>query len=86
MGEHREYKFRITYFKASGKFYTGCDVIWEVRSCEGGHPYMADATAKIRGLRDNGWQGALPGLCGDGWEGFILVDCDEGYPCLVVPR
>lgn len=79
-------KFDITYFKPSGKFYTSATVEWEITMCEGGQTvYMADACAKLRGLRDNGGPGALPGLSSDGWKGFMLIDSDKGYPCLILP-
>jgi hypothetical protein len=83
------FEFCIQYFKPSGKFYTEAKVEWEIRVDENdssyASPYMPDVCAKLRGLRDNGGQGSLPGLSGT-WDGPIYVTCDEGYPCLILPR
>lgn len=84
------FKFRLVYFKDTGKLYTEANVDWAVRYSRHDDslpptPYMPDAFAKVRGLRDTGGQGALPGLSG-GWDGPILVDCDDGYPGLILPH
>lgn len=68
--------FLITYFKSTGKYYTEAAVQWEIRTVENsGRPmaYYQDAIAKVRGLRDTGGPGALPGLSGEGWDGMILI-------------
>ncbi len=68
--------FQITYFKPSGKYYTGTVVAWAIEPVRenSSQAYYHDAVAKVRGLRDAGGPGALPGLSGDGWEGPILVE------------
>lgn len=84
----RIFKFHLTYFKSSGKYYTDIEVDWECRTLDNqpDTPYMYDVFSKVRGLRDNGGPGALPGLSGEGWEGPILVDCEEnGVPGLILP-
>jgi hypothetical protein len=57
--------YEIHYFKPNGKYYT-------VATLEYGGE-LSHAVAKIRGLRDNGGQGGLPGLSGEGWDGPILI-------------
>lgn len=85
------FTFKIVYFKPSGKFYTSQSINWEVRVISNGpghrSPYMADAIDKLRGLRDSGGPGALPGLSkeSDGWYGPILIDCEDGFPHLILP-
>jgi hypothetical protein len=87
----RKFRFLITYFKDTGKYYTTALVTWHCKRLEpkdepdvgayaptetneeNGTPYIHDAVAKLRGLRDTGGPGALPGLCGDGWDGPILI-------------
>ena len=81
-----KFTFRVTYFKATGKLYGAEHVKYVVATNEDGGPYMPDVKSKVIGLRDQGGQGALPGLSGEGWGGYILVDCDEGYPALILPR
>lgn len=82
----KKFKFHITYFKPSGKFYTSATEEREIRVCENTEvPYMNDYCSRIRGLRDSQGQEGLPGLSGSGWDGFILVNCEEGYPCLILP-
>jgi hypothetical protein len=78
----REFLFTIWYFKPNGKFYTSADVHWSVRVSGSDGPYMADAVARLRGLRDH--ESALPGLSG-GWDGPIVINCDTGFPCLIPP-
>jgi hypothetical protein len=81
-----EFLFTVWYFKPSGKFYTEASFRRVVRTCGPTRgAYMHDAVAHVRGLRDSGGQGALPGLCSGGWDGFILVNCEEGYLCLIPP-
>ena len=57
--------YEIHYFKPNGKYYT-------VATLEYGGE-LSHAVAKIRGLRDSGGRGALPGLIGEGWDGPILI-------------
>lgn len=89
MGEKKTFKFRIVYFKPSGKYYTETTEEYEIRTCGGvtNIPYMNDVVAKIRGLRDSGGQGSMPGLNSqsEGWDGLILIDCEQGFPCLILP-
>lgn len=84
MNTKRKFFFLITYFKPTGKYYTSAVVEWEIRTCAGmagipgadtHHPYTQDAVAKLRGLRDTGGPGALPGLhyMSEGWDGPILI-------------
>ena len=79
------FTIEITYFKRSGKFYTTTTEGHEFRAIPTGNVYMHDVAAWIRGLRDSGGPGAMPGLSGDGWDGFILLDCDQGFPVLILP-
>lgn len=86
----KTFRFKLWYFKTTGKFYASGTADWEVRAHQvdkslPATPHMPDAFAKVRGLRDTGGQGALPGLSG-GWDGPILVDCDDGYPGLIMPH
>ncbi len=69
----------LDYFKASGKWYGSALFEREFRVC--GAPgtignatvYIHDVVSYIRGLRNAGGQGALPGLTGEGWDGLILI-------------
>lgn len=86
-----KYWFTIWYFKPNGKFYTETSVQWELKSiADTNCPYMNDAVAKLRGLRDRGGQGAMPGLSAmtEGWDGPILIKGmgDTGFPCLIMPN
>lgn len=86
-GDKREFDFRLTYFKPSGKYYTDTVYRWVCANIGGekrSTPYMNDIVAHIRGLRDGNGQSALPGLSGM-WDGFILVDHPDGVPTLIVP-
>jgi hypothetical protein len=82
----RMFRFRVDYFKPSGKWYSDANFEREFRTCEGCEgegagrseyartlSYIYDVVSYIRGLRDAGGQGAMPGLTGSGWEGSILV-------------
>jgi len=82
----KQFTFTVTYFKPSGKFYTEDKFTANIHMNEGGAPHMPHVVAKVRGWRDEGSPGSLPGLSGGGWAGYILVDCEEGYPCLIIPR
>jgi hypothetical protein len=89
-GQRHKFTIRLTYFKPSGKYYTDAEFEWEGAACgDGPEPscYMNDAVAHVRGTRDGGGQGSMPGLSehGEGWDGFILVDCDRGFPALILP-
>lgn len=81
------FTIKLTYFKPSGKYYTDAKFQREFRALEDGSVNMHDVIAHVRGNRDNGGQGAMPGLSEfrDGWDGAILVDCDDGYPHLLMP-
>ena len=85
--DKKEFEFKLTYFKPSGKYYTDVTFRREVR-CIGATAYMHDAAAHVRGLRDSGGQGAMYGLseATEGWDGFILLECADGYPCLIIPE
>ena len=80
-------KFEIVYFKLSGKYRTSAIVYWPIKflNDEKQSVNMTNACAKLRGLRDNGGPGALPGLSGEGWDGFITIDSEKGFPCLILP-
>lgn len=73
------FRFRVDYFKPSGKWYSDALFEREFRTCETPEgvgrdlAYIYDVASHIRGLRDAGGQGAMPGLTGSGWEGSILV-------------
>ena len=85
----RDFTFTITYFKPDGKYYTDAKCVMSVRSLDNNLeqlPYLFDAVARIRGWRDCGGQGALPGLEGAGWEGPILIQCGDGVPHLLMPK
>lgn len=86
------FRISITYFKANGKFYTSAQFEWTGACIEGEvranpSPNMNDVVATVRGWRDHGGQGSLPGLSrfSGGWDGYILVDHPLGYPCLILP-
>lgn len=84
----KNFIIRLVYFKPSGKFYTESNYEFESkRQTDGNGPIMSDVVAQVRGWRDCGGQGSLPGLSAysDGWDGPILIDCEEGYPCLLMP-
>lgn len=53
-------------------------------------PDSLAVASKIRGLRDTGGPGALPGASDreEGWEGYIVAIPSgvKGYPILVAPR
>jgi len=68
--------FQITYFKPNGKYYTGIVVEWDIEALSNDSTvaYYHDAVAKVRGLRDCGGPGAMPGLNSDGWDGSILIE------------
>ena len=87
--EPRKFTIRVMYFKDNGKYYTEGEYEWKGRVVGDAHPtvYMPDVVAQVRGWRDNGGQGALPGLNAEtsGWDGYITVDCEEGYPWLILP-
>lgn len=99
-GTKQKFRFRLRYFKPSGKWYTDTLYEYECASIEttGPHqtPYMNDAVAHIRGLRDNGGQGAMPGLQSRTWDGHIIVEHfpvgaedDEdlvGFPTLITAK
>lgn len=78
-------KFKLIYFKESGKYYSEATVEWECRTFDGG-VYMPDVCSKVRQFRKRD-QGnvPLPGLCG-GWDGPILIDTEFGVPCLIMPE
>ena len=77
----KDFHFLITYFKESGKLYTSELVLWSISTlADGETPYLYDAVAKLRGLRDTGGQGALPGLAGEGWRGPILIQHAKPFP------
>ena len=80
MTQRANFHFTIWYFKTSGKFYAEAKVIWNIRTVGTAGPYMTDAVAKLRGLRDSGGQEALPGLSGEGWDGCIVINCEDGFP------
>lgn len=71
-----KFPFLITYFKPSGKYYTSAVVCWDIAHCTINPQlaYYQDAIAKLRGLKNNGGQGALPGLGGDGWDGYMVIE------------
>jgi hypothetical protein len=76
-----EFLFTVWYFKPSGKFYTEASFRRVVRTCGPTRgAYMHDAVAHVRGLRDSGGQGALPG---GGWGrvgGFHPRELRGGLP------
>lgn len=89
---HKTFTFKLTYFRPSGKFYSSRTVQWEIRAHQVDSslpptPHMPDAFAKVRGLRDCGGQGALPGLIEqyDVSDWPVLVECADGHPGLVLP-
>ena len=83
----RAFTLKLTYFKPNGKYYTSATTVCRVATLPNGGCCMQDAVAYIRGTRNGGGQGSMPGLSrhSEGWDGFILVDCDEGYPHLILP-
>jgi len=82
----KKFKFRLTYFKESGKYY--CDGVLEIE-CEAldgrpDIPYMHDVIDKVKIMRKNG---GLPGLQSGKWEDAILIsELDSSFPHLVVPE
>jgi hypothetical protein len=80
-------KFSVEYFKPSGKFYTEATFEWAA-DYVGETVVMHHAAAYIRGLRDSGGQGAMPGLSdqSEGWDGFIRINHPDGFPVLILPQ
>lgn len=66
------FRFRISYYKASGKWHLDADVEWRIaaNSKVGTTPYLPDAVTKLRGHRQ---QSSLPGLASGSWDGPILI-------------
>lgn len=81
-------KFKLTYFKPSGKYYSEGEEEFDCRLCQDGNTvYMPDYVGRIRGLRRNAGQGAhLPGLNSLWLNGYVLIDCEDGVPCLLLPE
>lgn len=86
----KRFKFKVTYFKPSGKYYTHNEFYLEADDVSSlGDPpvaYMQDAVDYLKALRD--WQDnivPLPGLASRHWDGYMVVDCDEGHPALILP-
>ncbi len=70
----------LTYFRPNGApalRWHGEWVLREDPSQPGEFP-MRYALAKLRGLRDAGGPGALPGVAGEGWNGAILIESGGG--------
>lgn len=93
MAEKKPWKFHIEYFFRDGRFASEADVTWAIRPDPNmaSVAYMPDVVAKLRGLRDTGGLGALPGLLAydEGWDGYIYVTCNDGYtgiPWLLLPH
>lgn len=89
--DRRSFRFKVTYFTTAGTVHL---VTWTeatVRAKVGSSsvedgavwfPVMSDIVSRIRGLRDNGGQGALPGLehrHSEGWSGSILIEHPETH-------
>ncbi len=89
-GERKLFQIGLRYFKPNGKWYTDTVFDYVTATIEGtDDPYMNDVVAHIRGLRDGGGQGALPGLHhnSEGWDGFIEVYWfPDGFPTLILPK
>lgn len=90
-GPKRVFTFKITYFKPSGKYYYSTEIEWEIHTTHltnPSTPMMDDAVSKLKGLRDTGGQGAMPGFSdfASGWYGYILIDCVDGFPVLILPE
>jgi hypothetical protein len=90
-GPRRKFVFTINYFKDNGKWYSSYLYEYECAVIDSGNrdqPYINDVIAHIRGLRDSGGQGAMPGLHhqSEGWDGFIMVQHGDSFPTLILPR
>lgn len=88
--EKKQFRIEVTYFKTNGTYYTSYEFNREFRWSMGDVSAlvnMNDVVAYIRGLRQSGGQGSMPGLDSQssGWDGFILLDSPHGYPCLILP-
>lgn len=83
-----DFVFTIWYFKPSGKLHLTAEARWRTEEAHGGGPNMHQAAARLRGLRDNGGPGALPGLSTltDGWDGIIVVHHPQGGPVMLLKR
>jgi hypothetical protein len=84
--DRKVFTIKIRYFKPSGKWYTDAEFTSEFRTIDSmpDSPNMNDVAAYVRGVRDSGGQGSMPGLENHGgWDGFILVDHPEAYPVLI---
>lgn len=78
----KTFRFKVTYFKPSGKYYTDGHFDLEVDACGPTEtPYMQQAVDHVKALRD-GPPCAMPGLATQ-WRGYILIDCEHGFPCLI---
>lgn len=92
--EPEDFRFLITYFKPSGKYYGSDEVVWKIKAIGPDRhriPYIYDAVDKLEALRDSGVAGSLPGLSGTGWDGPILLQHldgteDGGSMHLLMPR
>lgn len=80
----------ITYFTRNGTYVKQARFVDKFQKNSAGMLRDINHVAsKVRGWRDCGGQGALPGMGPEdpeGWDGYILLECDEGdSPCLILP-
>jgi hypothetical protein len=92
----REFEFVLTYFlkdgtrQGVGHFTCRCRVIGKEITPDGDVylPNIHDAIAHLRGKRDAGGPGALPGLGPEteGWDGYMVVTHkNAAIPGLLIP-
>ncbi len=79
----KEFTIKVTYFKDTGKCYTGeefkevFDTVPFGQGC-----YMYSVKEYFLHQRRNNLP--MPGLSSS-WKEYILIDCDEGFPILILP-
>jgi hypothetical protein len=76
----RPYYWKLTYFKASGKYYSSGVALWEIQDCDlalTNLAYYHDAIERVREMLRTGEP--LPGLMGT-WSHAILLEQCEPRP------
>jgi hypothetical protein len=84
MSTTAKFYFLLTYFKASGKYYSAGVAEWECRTIDANpsQAYYHDIIAKVRGYRDHERQ--MPGLIGAWTDGPILIE--QAKPIVANPN
>jgi len=65
--------YRVFYFlRSGGEPVKSAQFDYVAARRDGGIPYLPDVGAYLRGLRDQGGPGRLPGISGE-WTGYMMV-------------